>query len=203
MKEGSLYAETSDHHKIGRLHHEYPTPFRCLMDHYSFRMMTEDEFKRERMKNKFNAKRGRIDLVVLNSDYISSNTLRIVSGKRYEDLLVSVKQQKHPALDLAIEVVYHPTLDEKPHLGIMEGRAKSTLQDYKKLVELMKFTYPTGVTFCKQAAMFFFSNTTHKDTLSAMFASFPQDPSVNLFKVLHNAPNRLNGSSSTRSKDAR
>lgn len=71
--EGNLFAKTKDGNQVGCVHHEYPTPFRCLMDHYNFRMITEDEFKQEKQENpSFAAKRGRIDLVVLNSDYISS-----------------------------------------------------------------------------------------------------------------------------------
>ena len=135
--------------QVGRLHHEYPTPFRCLMEHYNFRMVTEDEFKRgKKEKPSLRLKRGRIDLVVLNSDYISSNPLNIVSGKNYRDLLENLKEQKFPALDLAIEVVYHPILDEKPHTGIMKRRVESIVQDYQKLVALMKFrqsmTYPSA-----------------------------------------------------------
>lgn len=185
MKEGSLYAETNDHRKVGRVHHEYPTPFRCIMNHYKFRLVTEDEFKQERRKNpRFGAKRGRIDLVVLNSDFISSNTLNVVSCKNYEDFLESAKQQKHPALDLAIEVVYHPTFDEKQHKGIVQGRVESTVQDYKKLVELMKLRYSNGVPFCKQAGMMFFSNTRHRDRLNQMFDSFQEDKEVRLFRIL-------------------
>lgn len=98
--ENSLFKTTRDNHVVGRIHHEYPTPFRCLMDHCNFRMVPGDEFKQERQKNpRFAAKRGRIDLVVLSSDYISSNNLNIVSGKRYKDFLQTVKIQKHTALD--------------------------------------------------------------------------------------------------------
>lgn len=184
VKEGRLYAETSNHHKIGRLHHEYPTPFRCLMEHYNFRMITEDEFKRERRKNKFNAKRGRIDLVVLNSDYVSSNPLNVVTGKNYRDLLANLKEQRSPALDLAIEVVYHPILDEKPHTGIMKRRVESIVQDYQKLVALMKFRQINDLPFCKEAAMLFFSNTGYRDELETTLGSIKIDDRVAFHKFL-------------------
>jgi hypothetical protein len=174
-----LFAETKDHHQVGRVHHEYPTPFRCLMEHYNFRIVTEDEFRHEKQKNpRFAAKRGRIDLVVLNSDYILSNRLNIVSGKRYNDLLESANQQEFPALDLAIEVVYHPTLDEKPHTGIMKRRVESIVQDYQKLVALMKFRQVNDLSFCKEAAMLFFSNTLHRVELESNLKSIKIDEKV-------------------------
>lgn len=177
--EGSLFVKTKDGNRVGRVHHEYPTPFRCLMEHYNFRMVTEDEFKQEKQKNpRFSAKRGRIDLVMLNSDYISSNTLNIVSGKRYKDLLESVKQQKFPALDLAIEVVYHPTLDEKPHTGIMKRRVESIAQDYQKLAALMKLRQINDLPFCKEAAMLFFSNTCYRVELERTLSSIKIDDKV-------------------------
>jgi len=177
--EGSLFVKTKDDNRVGRVHHEYPTPFRCLMEHYNFRMVTEDEFKQEKQKNpRFAAKRGRIDLVVLNSDYVSSNTLNIVSGKRYKDLLESANQQRFPALDLAIEVVYHPTLDEKPHTGIMKRRVRSIVQDYQKLVALMKLRQVNDLSFCKEAAMLFFSNTGYRVELEGTLSSIKIDEKV-------------------------
>jgi hypothetical protein len=179
--EGSLFVKTKDGNQVGRVHHEYPTPFRCLMEHYNFRMVTEDEFKREKLKNpRFAAKRGRIDLVVLNSDYVSSNTLNIVSGKRYKDLLESATQQKFPALDLAIEVVYHPTMDERPHAGIMKRRVESIVQDYEKLLALMKFRQIDDLPFCKEAAMLFFSNTGYRVELERTLSSIKTDEKVSL-----------------------
>jgi hypothetical protein len=149
------------------------------MEHYNFRLVTEGEFKQEKQKNpRFAAKRGRIDLVVLNSDYISSNTLNIVTGKRYKDLLESSNQQEFPAFDLAIEVVYHPTLDEKPHTGIMKRRVESTVQDYQKLVALMKFRQVNDLSFCKEAAMLFFSNTSHRVELERTLNSIKIDEKI-------------------------
>jgi hypothetical protein len=186
LKEGSLYEETKDNHKIGRVHHEYPTPFRCDMRGYEFRVITEDEFNTKRQQTPgVRARRGYFDLVILNQDFVSSNKLSVVSGKRYREVLSSLKDQRYPALDLAVEVVYHPTLDEKPHEGTMQRSVKSTVQDYKKLVELMNFKHPSGVPYCKQAGMLFFSNTSHKNRVNRMFDSFQEDKKVQLFKILY------------------
>jgi len=185
QKQGNLYAKTKDDFVVSCIHHEYPTPFRCDMKDYAFRVVTEEEFNlRRRKKLKIRARRGFIDFVVLNLDFISSNKLSTVSCKRYKDVLENLKNQQHPALDLAVEVVYHPTFDEKPHVGIMERRVASTIQDYKKLVALTEFMFPHDTPFCKEAAMLFFSNTAYKDELNEMFKSFSEDK-VPCFKILY------------------
>jgi len=176
QKQGNLYSKTKDDFVVSRIHHEYPTPFRCDMKDYTFRMVTEEEFNQKRReKLKIRARRGFIDFVVLNSEFISSNKLDTVSGKRYKDVLEDLKNQQHPALDLAVEVVYYPTFDEKPQIGIMERKVASTIQDYKKLVELTNFKFSHNTPFCTEAAMLFFSNTAYKDELDEMFKSFSED----------------------------
>ena len=182
---GSLYAKTRDGFVVSRVHHEYPTPFRCHMKGSEFRLITEDVFKEEKLKNpNFRARRGYIDFVVLNSDYVSSNKLRVVSGKRYRDFRESLSERQLPALDLAVEVVYFPTFDEKLHDGIMNIRVSSTIQDYKKLATLMEFTYPNNIPFCNEAAMMFFSNTIHKAKLKKKLKSLPLHKKVGFFSVL-------------------
>jgi hypothetical protein len=57
-----------------------------------------------------------------------------------------------------VEAVYHQTFDKKPHVFLMEKR-----------VALTKFTFPSDIPFCKEAAMLFFSNTAYKDELSEIF----------------------------------
>lgn len=185
MKEGKLYAETSDHHKVGRVHHEYPTPFRCDMRGYDFRVVTEEEFNLNQQEGvRTRARRGFIDLAVLNPDFISSNKLVIVSGKKYKEFLEDLKHQKYPALDLAVEVVYHPTFDKKIHVGIMQNKVASTIQDYQKLVALTRFKLPSGMPFCKEAAMFFFSNTPYTEELNGIFKRLAEDK-VKCFKILY------------------
>jgi hypothetical protein len=187
QKQEKLYVQTKDGFTVSRVHHEYPTPFRCDMKNDDFRVITEQEFNSRRQENqKRIARRGFIDFAVLNLDFISSNKLSTVSGKRYKDVLENLKYQQYPAVDLAVEVVYYPTFDEKPHVGIMKRRVASTIQDYKKLVALAKFMFPHDTPFCREAAMLFFSNTAYKAELNEMFKSFSEDK-VPCFKILYPA----------------
>jgi len=185
MREGKLYAKTNDNNEVSRVHHEYPTPFRCDMRNYRFRVITEREFDALRQKGfKTRARRGFLDLVVLNSDFCASNKLSVVSGKRYADVLASLRGQKYPALDLAIEVVYHSSYDKKKHVGIMKRRVDSAKQDYDKLVTVRNPEYSGNKLFCKEAAMLFFSNTVHKDELNSLF-DFSIEPRVSLLKFVY------------------
>ena len=184
--EGNLFAKTREELMISRIHHEYPTPFRCLMKGSQFKVITEAEFRAERLKDpKFRAMRGRIDLVIFNPEYVSSNKLRVVSGKRYRDFRESLEDERLSALELAIEVVYFPVFDRRPHLGIMKRRVDSAIQDYKKLVALMEFTYSEGIPFCKEAALMFFSNTPHKDKMKKMLSSVPLHNRVSFFPIMY------------------
>ena len=182
-EEGNLYGRTLDGFVVGRVHHEYPTPFRCIMKNSEFRLVTEDQFLQEKQKNpKFRARRGFLDFAIINSEYISSNKLNVVSGKRYRELVKSLKNRRHVALDLAVEVVYYPTFDERLHDGIMNKRVSSIVQDYQKLVAVMEFM-PDNVPFCRKAAMMFFSNTTHKDVLKEKLRSLPKHEKVTFYSV--------------------
>jgi hypothetical protein len=157
------------------------------MSNYDFRVISEEEFKRRsKEKRGFRVRRGFIDLVVLNPDYVKSNDLVVVSGKRYEHVLRNLNNQQYPALDLAVEVVYHPTFDEKPHEGIMQRRVDSTVQDSKKLIAVMDPKYSGGTAFCKEAAMLFFSNTEHADALNGMFERFPKQENAQIIKIIKN-----------------
>jgi len=149
-----------------------------------FRVITEAEFKAEKRRNpKFEARRGRIDFVILNPHYVSSNRMHIVPGKRYRDLRESLQAESYTALDLAIEVVYFPSFDKKPHLGSMKRRVDSTIQDYRKLVALREFTYSDGVPFCREAAMMFFSNTSYKGELKRILSSTPVNTKASFFPI--------------------
>jgi len=150
-----------------------------------FRVVTEDEFKAEKLKNpRFTARRGSFDLVVFNRGYVSANELRIVSGKTYRDLQQSLKEEQHTVLDLAIEVVYFPSFNGKPHIGMMKRTVDSVIQDYKKLVALMEFTYSGGRSFCEEATMMFFSNTPYKGRLERMLFSVPLHNGVSFFPFI-------------------
>lgn len=182
-RKGSLYAQTRDGFVVSRVHHEYPTPFRCLMKGSDFKLITEEKFRKEKQKNpEFRARRGFLDFAIINSEYISSNKLNVVSGKRYRDLQESMSDRQCVALDLAVEVVYYPTFDKRLHDGIMNRRVSSTIQDYQKLMALMEFK-TNNVPFCKEAAMMFFSNTTYRAVLRAKLRSLPEHEKVAFYSV--------------------
>jgi len=50
-KKGDLLAKTRDGFVVSRIHHEYPTPFRCLMKGSEFKLITEEKFREEKQKN--------------------------------------------------------------------------------------------------------------------------------------------------------
>jgi hypothetical protein len=182
-KNGSLYSRTSDGYVVSRLHHEYPTPFRCLMKGFEFELITEEKFREEKKKNPgFRARRGFLDFVIINAEYISSNKLSVVSAKRYRDLQEIARHRQNVALDLAVEVVYYPTFDERLHDGIMDRRVTSTLQDHEKLVALMEFK-TNNTPYCGEAAMMFFSNTKHKGKLNEKLADIQRHEKVALYSI--------------------
>jgi len=185
-KEGTLYEKTKDGYMTSRIHHEYPTPFRCRMGGLQFKVITEEEVGREKAKDpKFRARRGWVDFVILNPYFVSSNKLGIVSAKSYKSFLKSIDGQKYPSLDLAMEVVYYPTFDERRHVGIMKRRVLSAKQDYDKLVALMKFSYAGKIPFCKEAAMLLFSNTRHRGELEEMLKLISVDEKVSFHSILY------------------
>lgn len=185
-KEGTLTEKTKDGFMVSRIHHEYPTPFRCRMGGLQFELITEEEYKQERAKNpQFRARRGWVDFVILNPYFISSNKLAVVSAKRYNTFLESIKGQKYTALDLAMEIVYYPTFDERQHFGMMKRKVLSAKQDYDKLVALMKFSYAGKIPFCKEAAMLLFSNTRYKGELVDMLKLISVDDQVSFHSIVH------------------
>jgi hypothetical protein len=153
------------------------------MKGFEFELITEEKFREEKKKNpNFRARRGFLDFAIINTEYISSNKLSVVSGKRYRDLQETARDRRSTAMDLAVEVVYHPTFDEKLHDGIMDRRVTSTLQDYRKLVALMEFE-TNHIPYCREAAMMFFSNTKHKAKLSEKLADIQKHEKVALYSV--------------------
>ncbi|MFX0136518.1 MAG: hypothetical protein ACFFDN_22955 [Candidatus Hodarchaeota archaeon] len=174
-----LWETTLDGKVVNRIHHEYPTPFRCYMKGTDFKMYTEEEYEATKEVNpSLRLRRGHFDLIVFNPDYISQNKFRVVTGKNYRYLLDSFSHKQPPALDLAIEVVFYLSLDEKPHKGIMDRRVKSSNQDYKKLISLMNFKHDDVTPFCKEAGMMFFANTKHKDLMKQKIRSVKKNEKV-------------------------
>jgi hypothetical protein len=108
-----------------------------------------------------------------------------VSAKRYKNFLDSIDGQKYPSLDLALEVVYYPTFDERQHVGIMKRKVLSAKQDYDKLVALMKFSYAGKIPFCREAAMLLFSNTKYRGELVDKLKLISVDESVSFHSILY------------------
>jgi len=182
---GDLYVNTLDGFVVSRVHHEFPTPFRCHMKGLEFKLITEQMFSEKKLRDPaFRARRGYIDFVILNPEYVSSNKLKAVSGKRYRDFRESLRDRQYEVLDLAVEVVYFPTFDRRPHEGIMNRRVSATIQDYQKLVALMEHKHPKGIPFCKEAGMMFFSNTINKTKLKEKLESLSQHRKVEFFPIL-------------------
>jgi len=180
-----LWVITKDNNTISRVHHEYPTPFRCLMKGTLFRMFSEEKFKIEKTRNpKLRVKRGYFDLVVFNKEYINNNNFQVVTGKNYRYLLKSFEQDQRTALDLAIEVVYYLGIDNKSHEGIMRRRIESTIQDYEKLTSLMDFKHDGKTPFCKEAAMMLFINTPYKNLMKENIKSIKTNKKVQLLTYL-------------------
>ena len=181
----TLYATTLDGHTVSRIHHEYPTPFRCYMKGTQFEKYAETEYLDVKRKTpSFRARRGHFDIVVFNQKYIVTNKIGVISGKNYKILLDSFKQKQQPAINLAIEVVYFPIFNHKPHLGIMKRKVDSTIQDYEKLKALIDFRYPDDTPFCEEAAMMFFSNTREKEALTTLLKSISVVDNVSLFTFI-------------------
>lgn len=179
------FAETLDGHTVSLVHHEYPTPFRCHMKGTEFKKFSEEEYQdRKRRQPSFRARRGHFDIVIFNPEYVATNKLEIIPGKKYKTLLESFTKKQPPAIDLAIEIVYFPSFDHKPHFGIMKRRVNSTIQDYEKLKELMDFRYPDDTPFCQGATMMFFSNTQEKEKLITLLKSVSVVDNVSLFTFI-------------------
>jgi len=73
---------TRDKCTTSLVHHEYPTPFRCDMRKYNFRVKSDNE----RTPRGGLYKRGHYDLVIFNPEFIRKHTLDVVSGKDYQKL---------------------------------------------------------------------------------------------------------------------
>ena len=192
IENDELSIKTRDGKKVGRIHHEYPTPFRCYMKGSEFRLVTEEEFEDLRKKKRdndmrINVRRGHFDVVIFSKNYLENNIFLTITGKDYDQLKDTFKETKESVLDLAIEVVYFLGLHEdKPHLGIMDRFIKSIIQDYKKLQELMAFKV-NGEPFCKEAVMMVFANTPYKNKVMEKIRNIEKADQVKLFIYINEA----------------
>ena len=139
---------TRDGYITSLVHHEYPTPFRCDMQGYKFRRATEEE----RTQKGGLYKRGHYDLVILNPDFVKSNTLGIVCGKNYEKLRSILPRISVPLLIWACEIVFFPRIKKLP-----KNATKIIKQDALKIKETEKSN------FCKIGSVHIFTSHLHKE----------------------------------------
>jgi len=167
-QQSAEYGKTLDGYFVKRVHHEYPTPFRCLMPDDKFSIILESEYQKIREKRPgFRARRGWLDLVILNPEYIETNEYQIVTGKNYNMFREKLETRQPSALDLAIEIVHF----NPQSFSISPGRVRNTIgyarQDYQKICAVADFRFDENVPFCKEAAMLYFASTEHKERLKA------------------------------------
>ena len=140
---------TFDGNKTSLVHHEYPTPFRCDMQGYTFRRAGEEE----RTPKGGLYKRGHYDLVILNPDFVKNNTLDIVCGKNYKKLRLILPNLSIQLLIWACEIIYFPKIKKLPKNGI-----KIIEQDTLKIKETI------NSNFCKIGSVHAFTSHSHKET---------------------------------------
>jgi hypothetical protein len=170
---GESLITTLDSKKIRRVHHEYPTPFRCLMPGFEFILIPEAEYQ-ERRRNtpRFRARRGWIDFVSLNPDYINNIMLNLATGKNYRRLRESLDTySEYPVLDLALEVVYFHDHSFSISPGRRKNSSRFAEQDYKKVCAVKDYEVAEGVPFAKESALMFFATTEKSTQLKASIAS--------------------------------
>jgi len=105
LKQFETHAQTTlDGFKTTLTHHEYPTPFRCDMQGYNFRRVSEE--KRTPKGGLY--KRGHYDLVILNPDFIKNNPLDIVCGKNYKKLQPILRKNVYASINLGLRNYLFP-----------------------------------------------------------------------------------------------
>jgi len=139
---------TLDGYKTSLVHHEYPTPFRCDMQGYTFRRTGEEE----RTPKGGLYKRGHYDLVILNSDFVKNNTLDILCGKNYKKLRLILPRLSIQLVIWACEIIYFPKIKKLPKNAI-----KIIEQDALKIKETKK------CNFCKIGSVHVFTSHSHKE----------------------------------------
>jgi len=131
------------------VHHEYPTPFRCDMRRYSFRVKSDNE----RTPRGGLYKRGHYDLVIFNPEFIRSHTLDVVTGKDYYKLRTVLPRLNIEPLIWACEVIYFPRIRKLP-----ENAVKIIEQDTLKVKETLNYKITDNKTFCKIGSVHVFTS---------------------------------------------
>lgn len=145
--------KTSDGYEVSLVHHEYPTPFRCDMKDHRFEKKDGPPFKR-----------GHYDLVVLNPEFVGSNSLDVVSSKSFETFTTAMENVNVAPLIWACEVVFFPKMSAIP-----SNADRPVNQDTLKVKETLR--YKVGLdntTFCKMGSILVF--TSHNAKAASILA---------------------------------
>lgn len=195
-EEGYTDLRSSDGYIVNLVHHEYPTPFRCYMKDGDFRVVTQNEFSEARRKKQFyNYRRGYLDIVVFNPDFVKSNDMNIISGKSYAPFRKSYDAQKVPVLKTAIEVMYFPMYPVTSYKTFTSKKVNPIRQDYKKLGAIMDFKFQDNVPFSEEVGMIVVSNALKDSEIKTHLTSFPFRSDVQM-KIITSPKIRMRRNSS-------
>lgn len=140
---------TRDGCKTNLVHHEYPTPFRCDMQRYNFRVTSD----KEQTPRGGLYKRGHYDLVIFNPEFIKTHTLDEVTGKNYQKLQSILPKLDIEPLIWACEILYFPKIRKLP-----ENAAKIIEQDTLKVRAIVDYKIMDNKTFCKIGSVHVFTS---------------------------------------------
>jgi len=140
---------TSDGYTTSLVHHEYPTPFRCDMARYRFKVASDNE---PTPKGGL-YKRDHYDLVIFNPEFIRNHTLNVVTGKDYQKLRAVLPKLNIEPLIWACEIIYFPRIRKLP-----ENALKIIQQDTLKVKETLNYKITDNKTFCKIGSVHVFTS---------------------------------------------
>ena len=156
-KRGISFFKTRNGYLTSLVHHEYPTPFRCDMKRYKFRVASEEE--RTMSKGKY--KRGHYDLVVLNPDFVLQNDLVVVTGKNYQLFRKAMENVTTSPLLWVCEVVFFPQL-----AAIPKNATEIVRQDALKVKATLNHKVSQDVNFCEMGSILVSSSLSQGETVS-------------------------------------
>lgn len=154
QRNGFTSVKTLDKHQVMLSHHEYPTPFRCDMQGYKFRRVSEEE----RTSNGGLYRRGHYDLVIFNPEFVKSNKLDVVCGKDYQKFKLAMRKVEVEPLIWACEVIFFPRVNKLP-----KNAFKIIEQDALKVKETLRYRVGQNRHFCKLDSILVFTSHTTKE----------------------------------------
>ena len=131
LTERGLFANSKDGMRVGLVHHEYPTPFRCDMGKHEFRIVGETE----KTASGGLFKRGRYDLVVLNPEFVKDFDAIIVAGKSYARLRPLLKDFQATPLLWVCEILFA----NHTEVASLTNWFDLIRQDALKIIESLRF----------------------------------------------------------------